>query len=78
MTVGERGMVVFFLTEETDHPHLNKHLASVTTLIRVSPNWKSFKRLFVRAFPGGPTQGELWEYDEPERGVVIYALFVCR
>jgi len=40
------------LTEDIGNPHLEKHLASVTTLMKVSPNWGKFNRLFVRAFGG--------------------------
>ncbi len=39
-----------FLTEDIDNPHLEKHLASVTTLMRASTHWRSFERLFIRAF----------------------------
>lgn len=38
------------LTSEVGHPHLAQHLASVTTLMRVSVTWSQFKRLFDRAF----------------------------
>lgn len=40
-----------FLTEDIGNPHLEKHLASVTTLMRVSTNWRGFKSLLERAFP---------------------------
>jgi hypothetical protein len=40
------------LTDDVGNPHLEKHLASVTTLMKVSPNWGNFKRMFVRAFGG--------------------------
>jgi len=40
------------LTEDIGNPHLEKHLASVTTLMKVSANWGNFNRLFVRAFGG--------------------------
>lgn len=39
------------LTEDVGHPHLGKHLAAVTTLMRASPNKNVFSRLFARAFP---------------------------
>ena len=54
------------LTDDIGNPHLEKHLASVTTLMKVSPNWNSFKRLFVRAFGG---QQEL-EFPEENTRVV--------
>lgn len=50
------------LTEDIGNPHLEKHLASVTTLMKVSPSWSKFNRLFVRAFGG---QEEL-EFDSSE------------
>jgi hypothetical protein len=40
-----------FLTEDIGNPHLEKHIASVTTLMRISPNWKSFERVLEKAFP---------------------------
>jgi len=46
-----------FLTENIGHPHLEKHIASVTTLMRVAPNWRKFKSLFEKAF--GQEQFEL-------------------
>ena len=39
-----------FLTEDIGNPHLGRHIASVTTLMRAAPNWKNFERLFKRAF----------------------------
>ncbi len=40
------------LTEDIGNPHLERHLASITTLMKVSANWTNFHRLFVRAFGG--------------------------
>jgi hypothetical protein len=50
-----------FLTENIGNPHLEKHLAIVTALMRASPNWKWFLRTLDRAVPkpGVPTQGEI-------------------
>jgi hypothetical protein len=39
-----------FLTEDIGNPHLERQVASVTTLMRASPNWATFERLFNRAF----------------------------
>jgi hypothetical protein len=39
------------LTEEIGHPHLERHIASVITLMRISPTWGKFKRHVERAFP---------------------------
>ena len=50
-----------FLTEEIGNPHLEKHIASVTTLMRIAPNWKTFERMLEKAFPhpSRPAQIEL-------------------
>jgi hypothetical protein len=40
-----------FLTPEIGHPHLEKQIIEVTTLMRVSDDKSSFERLFSRAFP---------------------------
>lgn len=53
-----------FLTEDIGNPHLERHIASVTTLMRAAPNWKNFERLFARAFPKGPIQEEMFEEDD--------------
>ena len=39
------------LTEDIGHPKLREHLASVTTLMKASPNWAMFYRLIQRALP---------------------------
>ena len=39
------------LTESVGHPHLEKQITSVTTLLRISDNWEEFSRHFSRAFP---------------------------
>ena len=39
-----------YLTKEVGHPHLDKLIASVTTLMRISPNWRKFQEHFARAF----------------------------
>jgi P63C domain len=46
-----------FLTEDIGNPHLEKQLIAVTTLMRSAPNWRTFERLFERAFP--PRQSRL-------------------
>jgi hypothetical protein len=40
-----------YLTIDTGVPHLDRHLASVITLMRVSDNWEQFEELFNKAFP---------------------------
>jgi hypothetical protein len=55
-----------FLTKEIGNVHLEKHLAVVTTLMKISPNWRVFQSHFARAFPDAATQLnlELFEDDE--------------
>lgn len=48
-----------YLTEDIGNPHLQRHLVAVTTLMRVSPTWTTFKRLMDRAFPPAGYQPEL-------------------
>ena len=48
-----------FLADEVGHLHLDKHIASVTALMRASSSWQGFKRLFDRAFPPPVGQEEL-------------------
>lgn len=47
-----------FLTEDIGNPHLERHIASVTTLMRAAANWRNFERLFQRAFSDSPEQLE--------------------
>lgn len=46
-----------FLTEETGIPHLDRHLASVITLMRISNNWEEFENLFEKVFSKPINQG---------------------
>ena len=55
------------LTDEIGNPHLERHLASVITLMRASPSWNKFIRLFQRAFPSAAPQGE-FEFPELDEG----------
>lgn len=41
------------LTQSVGHPHLEKQIVSVTTLLRISENWSDFSRHFSKAFPPG-------------------------
>ncbi len=43
------------LTESVGHPHLEKQITSVTTLLRISDDWDEFLKHFSRAFP--PAEG---------------------
>ena len=40
-----------WLTEDVGHPALAQHLYAVMTLMRISPNWKTFRHQSERAFP---------------------------
>lgn len=40
-----------YLTDDIGHPHLGRHLAAVTALMRAAPDWRVFERMFARAFP---------------------------
>lgn len=57
-----------FLTEDIGNPHLEKHLAIVITLMRISPNWRVFMSHFSRAFPPESEQMTFDFEDEEEKG----------
>jgi hypothetical protein len=40
------------LSADIGQPDLRDHLLQLIAIMRASPNWASFKRLFARAFPG--------------------------
>lgn len=42
------------LTSEVGHPHLDRQIVAVTTLLSVSDDWAEFTRLFAKKFPPGP------------------------
>jgi hypothetical protein len=55
------------LTDDIGNPHLEKQVAVVTTLMKISPSWKVFERNFNRAFPlGGALQESLPGFDDNE------------
>ena len=54
-----------FLTPDTGHPHLDKQIVAVTTLLRISEDKEQFWRNFEKAFPKKGDQMYL-EYPEPE------------
>ena len=47
-----------FLTADTGHPHLDKQITVVTTLMRIASDRDEFEELFGRAF-SKPVQGRL-------------------
>ena len=55
-----------FLTEDTGHPHLNKQIIEVTTLMRISNNKREFATLFGRAFPSQREIGKQLALNMPE------------
>jgi hypothetical protein len=57
------------LTQRLGNIHLEKHLAIVITLMRISPTWPDFERLLMKAFPNRtvPTTLELpFEVSPPQ------------
>lgn len=58
------------LTEEVGHPRLREHIASVTTVMKLSDNWAAFKRNLDRVHPifDVGVQDSLWE-DDPGHGL---------
>lgn len=40
-----------YLTEDIGNPHLERHMAAVIALMRAASNWRTFERMFARAFP---------------------------
>ena len=60
-----------FLTEDIGHPHLEKHLVAVTTLMRASPSWGRFRRLLDKAFPmKGPQYLMPLDFNEDDDGSI--------
>jgi len=53
-----------FLTPETGHPHLDKQITEVVTLMRVSDDQGAFDRLFNKAFPKPRQQLSFAEFEE--------------
>jgi hypothetical protein len=51
-----------FLSYDLGQPDLRNHLLQLVAIMRVSPNWVKFKRLFERAFPD-PEMKEQTEMD---------------
>ena len=51
------------LTADIGHPHLDKQILTVTTLLSVSDDWVEFVRLFSKKFPPGP--GDLFALSLP-------------
>lgn len=51
------------LTADIGHPHLEKQILTVTTLLSVSDDWDEFTRLFSKKFPPGP--GDLFALPPP-------------
>lgn len=54
-----------FLTSDVGHPHLDRQIISVTTLLSVSDDWSEFSRLFSKKFPPGP--GDLFALPVPDK-----------
>ncbi len=54
------------LTTDIGHPHLEKQIVSVTTLLSVSDNWEEFATLFCKKFK--PKSGDLFALPPPKEG----------
>ncbi len=54
------------LSADIGQPDLRDHLLQLIAIMRVSPNWAAFKRLFARAFPADKQQIDFAEFDEVE------------
>ena len=52
------------LTADVGHPHLDKQILVVTTLLSISDTWGEFCRLFSKKFP--PAQGDLFALPAPK------------
>jgi P63C domain len=52
------------LTPEVGHPHLEKQILVVTTLLSISDDWSEFCRHFTKKFPPGP--GDLFSLPPPK------------
>lgn len=52
------------LSEQIGIHHLEKQIAAVVTLMRISPNWRKFKTFLNRAFPQQNHQFDLLEDEE--------------
>ena len=53
------------LTRGVGHPHLDKQILVVTTLLSISDTWLEFTRHFTKKFPPGP--GDLFSLPAPEK-----------
>ena len=54
-----------FFTSDIGHPHLEKQIIVVTTLLSISDEWSDFTRYFSKKFPPGP--GDLFALPAPEK-----------
>jgi P63C domain len=55
-----------FLTDDIGNPHLEKHVASAITLMKIFPSYKSFKKYLDKALPVPKSQLSLPFPDEDE------------
>lgn len=55
-----------FLTDDIGHPHLEKHISSTVTLMRISSTWDQFKKFLNKAFPIPTAEPELPGLEEPD------------
>lgn len=57
------------LTQEVGHPKLREHIASVTTVMKLSENWQDFKSKLERVHPLLDAAQPLWDDDDLGRGI---------
>jgi hypothetical protein len=55
-----------YLTGDIGNGHLEKQVAVVTTLMRISKDWKTFRKHFADAFPPPGKQYTLFDITKPE------------
>jgi len=53
------------LSKDIGQPDLRDHILQLIAIMRISPDWKRFKRNFARAFPA-PNQQEEFDFDDEE------------
>jgi len=57
-----------FLTQDTGHPHLDRQIIEVTTLMRIADDKRQFQRLFMKAFP--PRGQQIIDYPEDDGPII--------
>lgn len=58
------------LTPDVGHPHLDRHIASTMTLMRISSTYRQFHGHLTKAFPISGEQADLFHDDEDESATI--------